>query len=396
MSVENIRENSSGRSVLYGLFFITGLGYAKLYILAMLICLLLFGISTIINTRIKKDFLILLTLYSLFIFFTFTIGANEMTLEHPLKLMTVILMQLFFLGYFFHYQGYEIKLNLLGFYLFGMFLTNIIIVIYSFITDSGVYGYGILINPINNLELNSPLASGALLLSFGYFYFLAVYKKISFKLKILSISIVLLSLMGAIFLGGRTFFLLASLLIVFYFLMNLSFKNIIRFLLIIALLSMVAIYVFSINESMFASQDFLFNRFFNQGLKSDRFQHYAHGLEMVGQYPFGGFEVDRSIEYTKWFHNIFLDTARVAGWLPLLFFITALIYTSKFILYKVKQKDLYFPVAVFSVTFLFMQQDVILEGSFNYVIVLFLTSYILIESKVKHYKNTSGKKLILK
>lgn len=391
--VESADVSISKRYALYGVFFATGFGLPRLYILAMIIYLLLFIFRA--DIRIKKSFLTLLALYSLFIFFTFTIGADNMTLGNPLKTMIMVLIQLFFLGYSFQYQTHEVKLNLLGFYLFGIFLISIITVVYSFITDSGLYGYGLLINPINNLEMNSPGASDALLLSFSYFYFLVFYKKAGFKLKILSIATVLLSFMGAIFLGGRSFFVLAGLLVIFYFLMNLRFKNIIWAFLIMSVLTATAIYILSINESMLTSLDFLFNRFSDQGLDSNRFQHYAHGLKMIGQYPFGGFEVDKSIEYTLWFHNIFLDTARVAGWLPLLFFITALVYTSKFILYKNKQKDLHFPIMIFSTIFILMQIGVVLEGSFNYVIMLFLVSYILIDSKVKPYKNTVIPKKII-
>jgi len=135
------------------------------------------------------------------------------------------------------------------------------------------------------------------------------------------------------------------------------------------------------NEYLASKLDFTINRFVNEGLHSLRFQHYLRGLEMFFLHPLGGFEVDTSIEDTKWYHNIFLDTARVAGWIPVLFFLAALLYTAKYLTYKNKSLDISLPFWVATTSFLIMQQDVVLEGGVRSLLVLFYSSYILIDSK---------------
>jgi len=277
----------------------------------------------------------------------------------------------------FHYQKYEIKLNLLGFYLFGLFLDNFIITAYSFFNNPLLYGYGMLISPFSNEEINSPGVSSMLAISFSYFYFFAIYKKENIFIKMLSIIVIVISLGCAIFLGGRMFFIVAFITVIFYFITHVSVKNLVLFFLVCISVG----YMISMNEYLASKLDFTINRFVNEGLHSLRFQHYLQGLEMFFLHPLGGFEVDTSIEDTKWYHNIFLDTARVAGWIPILFFLAALLYTAKYLTYKNKSLDISLPFWVATTSFLIMQQDVVLEGGVRSLLVLFYSSYILIDSK---------------
>lgn len=367
--------------ILYMIFL--ALGFSKSWIYLPLIGFYgVLKLPTFNLIKIQKSFLILLMLYVSFLVLAFSIGCQRLTIESPLRGLASILVALVFGGVIFHYQKYEIKLNLLGFYLFGLFLDNFIIVAYSFLNNPLLYGYGMLISPFSNEEINSPGISNMLAISFSYFYFFAIYKKENIFIKLLSIIVIIVCLGCAIFLGGRIFFLIVFLTILFYFITHLSFKNTVLFFIITILVCISVSYMISINEYLASKVDFTINRFVNEGLHSLRFQHYLHGLEMFLLHPLGGFEVDTSIEDTKWYHNVFFDTARVAGWIPVLFLLAALLYTAKFLSYRIKHSDISLPFWVATTAFLIMQQDVVLEGGARSLIVLFFSSCILINSKI--------------
>ncbi len=366
--------------ILYMIFL--ALGFSKSWIYLPLIGFYgVLKLPTFNLIKIQKSFLSLLMLYVSFLILTFTLGCQRLTIESPLRGLASILVALVFGGVIFHYQKYKIKLNLLGFYLFGLFLDNFTIIAYSFLNNPLLYGYGMLISPFSNEEINSPGVSNMLAISFSYFYFFAIYKKENIFIKLLSIIVIVISLACAIFLGGRMFFIVAFITIIFYFITHVSVKNSVLFFIMVFLVCISVGYLISMNEYLASKLDFTINRFINEGLHSLRFQHYLHGLEMFFLHPLGGFEVDTAIEDTKWYHNIFLDTARVAGWIPVLFLLAALLYTAKFFNYRIKHSDISLPFWVATTAFLIMQQDVVLEGGARSLIVLFFSSYILIDSK---------------
>ena len=374
--MERLLLHFNEKYILYMIFL--ALGFSKSWIYLPLMGFYgVLKLPTFNLIKIQKSFLILLILYVSFLVLTFTLGCQRLTIESPLRHLASILVVLVFGGLVFHYQKYEIKLNLLGFYLFGLFLDNFIITAYSFFNNPLLYGYGMLISPFSNEEINSPGVSSMLAISFSYFYFFAIYKKENIFIKMLSIIVIVISLGCAIFLGGRMFFIVAFITVIFYFITHVSVKNLVLFFLVCISVG----YMISMNEYLASKLDFTINRFINEGLHSLRFQHYLHGLEMFFLHPLGGFEVDTAIEDTKWYHNIFLDTARVAGWIPVLFLLAALLYTAKFFNYRIKHSDISLPFWVATTAFLIMQQDVVLEGGARSLIVLFFSSYILIDSK---------------
>lgn len=372
---------------LYVIFFIAGFGLVKLELLLLLMYISVWCIF-IGSIKAQKSFLILLVLYILFIMTTFIMGGEMMTNPNPFKTMVAILIQFVFLGYFLHIQKYENKIKLLGTYLLGVFLYNFIIVIYSFTLDPVLYGYGRLFNPMSSKEENSPGSAELILLSFSYFYFFCVSNNVDFKIKVLSIFVVISSICSIIFLSSRISFLLMLGVIVYYYLINIKRKNIYSTIFFIILFFIVVTALLVTSESLHNSLIFLLNRFMNQGLDSTRFLHYKHGLDLIWQYPLGGFEVDRSIENTKWFHNIFLDTARVAGWIPNIFLIGAIVYPLTLIKYKNKQKEICLPIVMFIIVMLLMQFGVILEGNSRYIVISFFVSCILLNSKTSYALKT--------
>jgi len=132
------------------------------------------------------------------------------------------------------------------------------------------------------------------------------------------------------------------------------------------------------NNELYNYLQFTTERFSNKGLESSRFDLYLIGLENIIYYPFGGFTVQHQLFGTSWFHNIILDSFRVAGWIPILFFIIATMYALKGLLIKNKSDDLILIVYIFLICFLIMQQDVIIEGNYLPLIIYYLCGIVLV------------------
>lgn len=138
----------------------------------------------------------------------------------------------------------------------------------------------------------------------------------------------------------------------------------------------ISLFLFLMPDWMVKYYDFALGRM-GEGFESNRFKHWSHGIEIFMYYPFGGFTVDKSIEITNWYHNILLDTARVAGLIPVFCYIVFTI-ASLFMFYNSKKTTYkYFGFIMFVISFLIMQQDVVFEGEYRMLIVLFLSAVII-------------------
>lgn len=368
---------------LYFIFF--SLGFNRTIIsFSLLLIYIIFNAEKIkTNIIFNKQFMILSLLFLGFLLSVFIIGYNRLTLIFPIKTLITLLIPILIGGVIFYYQKHEKKIILLGFYILGLFVESSVIITYSFLQNPEIYGHGNLISPFSSGEFNSPGFSGILGIVFGFYYYFAIYEK-NALLKVLSILIVCLTLLGALFLGGRSFFFLVIFSIVFYFFVHLNLRNIIYFSLTLLFFTFL-IYIFSENQYVAKYLDFMIDRFTSQGLhsglNSGRFLLFEHGLKVILDYPFGGFSVDQSIERINWYLNIFLDSARVAGWIPVLCLLLALIYSLTVFLIKEKQKYDIFIFCVGINTFLVMQQEAILENIYKVLIVMFFVSCIMISSK---------------
>lgn len=368
---------------LYLVFF--SLGFNRAFIFTMLLSIyIISNLGKIKNYIIlNKQFIILSSFYLVFLFSIFIIGYERLTLSSPIKTLITLLIPILIGGIILYPQKLEKKVILLGFYMLGLFAESSIIIIYSFLQNSELYGYGRLISPFSSGEFNSPGFSGILGIVFSFYYYFAIYGK-NLSYRILSIFIVCLTLLEALFLGGRSFFFLVIISMFFYFFLHLNLRNIIYFFFSL-ILFISLIYVFSENQYISKYLDFIINRFTSQGLhsglNSGRFLLFEHGLKVIFDYPLGGFSVDQSIEHITWYLNIFLDSARVAGWIPVLCLLSALIYSLVLFILKKKEKYDIFIFCVGINTFLVMQQEAILENISKVLVVMFFILYIMIFSK---------------
>src|SRR5690606_33882557 len=120
------------------------------------------------------------------------------------------------------------------------------------------------------------------------------------------------SIFFALYLGGRTYFIVLMIALLIR-----SMKLAILFGFFTALF----IWVYYLTDaSFYGPGSHLVTRFMDAGINSPRFMLWLQGLEELATRPFGGFEVDRTIDDVAYFHNVWIDFGRIAGWVPVLIF----------------------------------------------------------------------------
>ena len=111
----------------------------------------------------------------------------------------------------------------------------------------------------------------------------------------------------------------------------------------------------------------VFQRLYEKGLESSRWDLYNNAIYSILNNPFGGIVIEKNIYGTTWYHNFFFDIGRIAGIFPLFYFI--LIYIS--CIFKVILSNDNFLKIIFFTVFLVMQQDVIFSGIYGVFIISF-------------------------
>lgn len=335
----------------YGLFFFTGFGQVipsilfSLFVIFFIKKVTIGTISSFVNILLIEIFLILLFIPGLyneqftselkyFLFLTFTVLVLYLSIVNN--------------------DNYK---NLLFFFILGLFLKSEIIVIFSFFSDSS-YGYGRLFNPFNGEDINSPSISNNLAICACYF--LLINKSVNLYIGIMKYVTLSLIVLSGIYLGGRTFFVFLFVTISFLFLTQGKLKLYIIGSILITLISFGLLLLYNYNESIQNYMTVIINRFSSEGFNSPRFELLSDGFNKLTIYPLGGFYPEVISYQGNWYHNIYLDTARISGIIPvlILFFIDIYLFI-KFIISK-QNKNVFF---LLFIVFLTMQQDVIIEGN---------------------------------
>lgn len=348
------------------LFFLLGFNLAKLYFPVFLIALF-YVVYKEGGVRISINYFIFLMLVFLGMILPFLVGYKVMPAERPEVLFVAWVFNLFFVSYLFFRLCSEEKIIAIVLYCTGLFAESMLVTVFSYYASlSGeYYGYGKLLHPISGMLINSPGVSNSLV----PFTVILLYRLFFYKIDslwFLSFLLLAFSISGALFLGGRAFFvcLLVALLV---FLIFSSIGKKIFIILFTILLALVFFTMYSDLE-LFAG---VLSRF-ESGLESTRFEHYASGLSQLANHPFGGFNVDQNIESTYWFHNVFLDNAKYSGWITFLaLFLLFLFFGLKLL---ANHAHPYFIIlfCLYIVTFLLHQQDVVLEGGFRLFVITML------------------------
>lgn len=367
--------------VLFLAFFTLGFGKFIFYVPLFALYFLLKG-SHIFSMPIRSSYLVLLGLMLIATFPLYTLGGNRMEIDEPLRSLVPLLFYLIVAGFVLQSKSQEIQYKFIVLYVLGFAFDTLVIVGYSFWVDASRYGYGLLLNPFSGEELNSPGASNTLSVLAAMLTFF-LFQRLGYVKKLAALSLMSVVLLAAIFLGGRTFFVILAASFFMVLFLGVRLKQLPKVFLVSAI-------VLALGVVLISSVDFLSDKVeltlhrLSQGLESKRFEHYAHGISVFFNYPFGGFSVDPNIENTKWFHNIFLDNARISGWIPVLSLLLAMVYIAS-AYFRKRYNYFVFGFLLFFVSVLIMQQDVVLEGNFRMLMLMYFVG-ILLHAKPRKYK----------
>lgn len=342
------------------------------------------NISTVARYHIKDLFALLLSIA--FLCVVYINGYPNMHIDKsylPLVLLTLTTL-IFFICYS---KGAELSFRILQSYTMGMFVKSLLTVLYSLWHGGESYGYGMLLDPLSGQIVNSPAYVALLSISFAFFYS-SIFSGCSLSTKKINIAVCAFSFLLAIYLGGRSFFVVVLFTIMLNFIL---FKSSRRpsFVLFLAIMAVMFIIAISISPVLQDKINFILLRFTNSGLESPRFLLWQDAINKLPEYPFGGFSVDTMIEYTYWYHNLWFDTARLGGWLGLCLLVLLNIY---FLTYGlvIRKNNIYSKhmLIVHLLSLAVMSQEVILEGVLEVFGIYLLSGLMLVRfsrEKIDYY-----------
>ncbi len=326
------------------------------------------------DIKIKKQYLVLASLLFVSIIPLYVVGHQVITLENPLRAMAAALFMIILVGFAFQTQKKDIQYELLLLYVFGIGLSAVVISVYSYGLDPEYYGYGRVIDPLSGRESNSPRVSNNLAI-FGSLLLYFMFVRHSWLIKTFLFGAFLAISFLAIFLGGRAYFLVIILAMLFLLAVDSRIKAYLTFIFMSIAGAGIAVVVSSVG-ALDEYIGFILSRA-STTLVDVRFDLYKDGFINLLHYPFGGFSVDPDISSTKWFHNVFLDNARLGGWFPVIFLVVSMVYISWGALVA-RGRYIVFASLLFFVSVVVMQQDVVVEGNFNLIMVMYLCGLLIL------------------
>lgn len=374
LSKKNLLSRHHKLSLLF-VIFIFGFGWASLYVPVILLYLFLYNRNSI---SLRMNIYCWINYFSIlfFILFTYLFGMGSLTVDSPVGTFSVVFFLALVIIPIFNIANFNYSLNLLMVFLLGIFAYVLSVVAFTLLTIPIQFGIKSLVSPFfPGLMFNTPSFSNYLAIVFCGFFCIFIFGR-GLLVKVSSFLILIVSFFMAIFLGGRAFFLIAFVFIAF-FSFNLKLRN--KYL-IIGLFSMVLITLISYTTNVYPLFSEALVLKLDDGLESSRYEHWRYALTNIPIHPFGGFGVNQQIEEIYSFHNIIFDAARLAGWFSILliFIIFGINLLTYFFMRKIDSR-VYF-LWLFSVAVaLVMMQDVILEGTYKYIIIYSLISHIIIK-----------------
>jgi hypothetical protein len=243
----------------------------------------------------------------------------------------------------------------------AMLLDAVLVVGYNYIYGGG--GYGLLLNPFTNKEVNSP--PWALMLAAGSYVLVqwGMSKGLLTKLLVWVVFCFVVAL--GVFLSSRAFVVLQFCSIVLLIFFNRRGSSFLYMLLGAGL----AIGLFLVwGDSLIEYTDR-----YGKGLESGRWALLAEGVSKLMLHPLGGFEPNYVYHKARHYHNFWLDTARIGGLLPFLLSL-ALSFYCLFKSYGVsKLEGASLVVGAHLLFLLIMFQDVILEGNWRIMVAYYFS-----------------------
>lgn len=350
--------------------FFLGMGFHAVYVF-LLFLFIMMKPKYLMKPSFKVSFSILFVLISLFLIPQYLIGYNQITVDHPLISMFAVMFSVVVYGLILQQMSPGIIKNSIFILILGIGAEALIIIVYSYSSNPLFYGYGLLYNPILNREVNSPgvalkIACLSALLIWELFQDRALYRKV-FILLVVSLLVI-----ASLWLASRAYFVIIFVSLSLSFILNVKLKSLFSIL----LLGLVGVISFYLLFQYFEVGAFSRVNRLDGSLESARFLLWKDGLSKLLSHPLGGFSVDQTIDPVRWFHNIFLDAGRLAGWIPVISLISFSFYS--FMLFLQKRNQFYlFAGYMFVIVFMLMQQDVIVETMIRFLVLIYFCAILL-------------------
>lgn len=327
--------------------------------------------------RIEKELCIMALSYLALLILIFFVG--ETSLANPNRVFLKL-----FVGFglaLYAASQFQIKEHVifLSAYILGVGVDQSILVSYSYWIDFDRYGYGLLLDPYSGKEVNSPGASNLLAMCFGYFFPLAMakrYRKVTFVFCIILLGIIC---MLAFQLKARSFVVvLLMTLFITPFLFFRLWGGLKRYALMCASSGSLLLGYFLGSPG---GEQFLAR--FSSLHSNTRIKLLLEGVPDLFKHPLGGFLPPKDIYDGIWFHNLFLDIGRIAGWVGVLGLFSSLFLLGYFVYRKRIWRQREFPLYIWTsfICFTLMMQDVVIEGSFQLLLAFFIASVFMLASK---------------
>ncbi|WP_439839354.1 O-antigen ligase family protein [Aeromonas caviae] len=306
--------------------------------------------------------------FNIFVVIVFGFGADNFVPGLSWKTIFIISFFSFFVIFL---QSSDVRNDvILSSYALGVLCKVMIVVGYSIYLNPITYGYGLLYDPYLDQEVNSPIFANLLCLIIPIFIYNCKTQGKYFWYGLLLI------IAAGFFLNSRTFFLcLITSAILFLFFDNEKKIKYFIFLFLFVCIFFVVSIIFD-DSYIYEKISHLFVRFNEIGFRTSRFDLWESAIDKLINSPLGWYGVDQSVEKTNWYHNLWLDVARVSG----VFGLCSLIIINVLFLVFSVRFDLYLIISLI-VTFLVCMQDVIIEANIQPLLFYYLTSLLMLKSK---------------
>lgn len=351
--------------------FFMGASLSKAYLPLLFISFLLF-IKDANLSQIKSIFFHSNRYFlyiALFFILTFALGALNQRLTIGLKTFLTTFGRVMATAFLIHLlQTERQRVYLLMSYIAGLTfvisITYLTSVYFNFNEGTKLYGYGRVYHPIYGLVINTPGYSSLLSLCTLVAIFI-YYESTEKRLSITALTLALFCHSQSYFYAGRAYYILLIIGLGGIFIVDQKLKNKNFYISIFSLLSIAFLQKILLNFSGIGQESAI-----ARGIGSLRFEHWVDGFFKIWKYPLGGFTVNLGIEKTFWFHNLWIDTARVAGWAPLACLLVLNLYIFlKTINYKKPIRPYLLILQIVCLAQMF--QDVVIEGFPSALIIYF-------------------------
>lgn len=323
----------------------------------------------------SKNSVLVLFLIFCYLSYTHINSGAVITIKPPVKNFAFLAFGVLSIYLSFIIQSRESFERSVKLFLFAMLFEAIFVVIYTMLNFDHASGYGKIYHPVYGENVNSPMVSNNLAIGSSVCIWM-LFDRIGRLRKLCLGGLILIALFCAVYLAGRTFFLIVTLSLILLALIKPKSFFSVKLLFSCLVFLVIAAFSYDLYSSYL---EYLLYRFSNIG-GSARFELFSDGFKGLVSNPFGGYSVDQNIEVTNWYHNLVLDTARLGGWPSLLTLLFMLLLTSATLIFK-KEAGWGFGFYLYIISFVIMQQDVILEGNRRLFLIFVCSMFIILGGK---------------